>query len=73
MRLLWEQGNSSKVPSDLVTRIEIMLEVIDSVNKVPDDFEAFRNWNPHKLVGDLKDFWSLKVNKNFRIIFRFEG
>ncbi len=27
----------------------------------------------HKLSGDLKDFWSVKVNKNFRIIFRFDG
>jgi len=50
-----------------------MLEVIDSANKVPEDFEAFRNWNPHKLVGQLKDFWSLKVSKNYRIIFRFES
>lgn len=73
LRLLWEEGNSSKLPPDLVTRIEIMLEVIDSANKVPEDFEAFRNWNPHKLVGQLKDFWSLKVSKNYRIIFRFEG
>ncbi|HWK08139.1 MAG TPA: type II toxin-antitoxin system RelE/ParE family toxin [Puia sp.] len=73
LRLLWEEGNSSRLPSDLVKRIEIMLEVIDSANKVPEDFEAFRNWNPHKLVGQLKDFWSLKVSKNYRIIFRFES
>jgi toxin HigB-1 len=73
LRLLWEQGNSNKIPADLVTRIEIILEVIDSANQLPQDFESFKNWNPHKLSGNLKDFWSLKVNKNFRIIFRFEG
>lgn len=73
LRLLWENGNGSKLPSDLVTRIEMMLEVIDSTQQVPQDFEVFKNWNAHKLVGELKDFWSLKVNKNFRIIFKFDG
>lgn len=51
----------------------MMLEVIDSANQVPQDFEAFKNWNPHKLTGPLKDFWSLKVNKNYRLIFKFDG
>ena len=73
LRLLWNEGNSGKLPADLVTRIEIMLEVIDTVNQVPQDFEAFRNWNLHKLSGELKDFWSIKVNKNYRIIFRYDG
>lgn len=41
LRLLWEQGNGSKLPPDLLARIEIMMEVIDSANQVPDDFEAF--------------------------------
>ena len=50
-----------------------MLDVIDSANRVPQDFEAFKNWSPHKLTGDLKDYWSLKVNKNYRIIFKFDG
>ena len=73
LRLLWEQGNTSKLPADLVTRIGIMLEVIDSANEVPQDFEAFKNWHPHQLAGEYKDFRSLKVNKNYRIIFRFDG
>lgn len=73
LRLLWEQGDGSKLPHDLLTRIEIMLEVIDSVKLMPQDLEAFKNWAPHKLSGNLKDFWSIKVNKNYRIIFRFDG
>lgn len=66
-------GNGSKLPPDLLARIEIMMEVIDSANQVPDDFEAFKNWNIHKLTGKLKNFWSIKVNKNYRIIFKFDG
>lgn len=73
LRLLWEEGKGSKLPADLVSRIERILQVIDSAKQVPQDFEAFKNWNIHRLTGDLKDYWSVKVNKNFRIIFRFDG
>jgi proteic killer suppression protein len=73
LKLLWEQGNSSKLPADQINRIERMLEVIDSAQQVPDDFGACQNWNIHKLSGDLKDHWSIKVNKNYRIIFKFDG
>jgi proteic killer suppression protein len=72
LRLLWEQGNTSKLPADQINRIERMLDIIDSVQQVPEDFGAYQNWNIHKLSGDLKDFWSIKVNKNYRIIFRFD-
>ncbi len=27
----------------------------------------------HRLKGDLKDYWSVKVSDNWRIIFRHEG
>lgn len=73
LRLLWEQGNGSKLPSELISRIERMLDIIDSALHVPEDFGAFQNWNIHKLSGELKDYWSIKVNKNYRIIFRFDG
>ena len=61
LKLLWEDGNTSKLPADQIKRIEMMLEIIDSAQEVPDDFGAFQNWNIHKLSGDLKDFWSIKV------------
>ncbi|MDB5007947.1 MAG: Plasmid maintenance system killer protein [Mucilaginibacter sp.] len=73
LRLLWEHNDSSKLPVELVNRIERMLAVIDSVQQVPEDFGAFQNWNIHKLSGELRDYWSIKVNKNYRIIFRFDG
>ncbi len=73
LKLLWEQENASKLPADQVSRIERMLVIIDSTQQIPEDFGAFQNWNIHKLSGDLKDFWSIKVNKNYRIIFRFDG
>lgn len=73
LKLLWEQGNGNKLPADLIGRIERMLVFIDTVQKVPEDFGAFQNWNIHSLSGNLSGYWSIKVNKNYRIIFRFDG
>lgn len=70
--MLWEEGKTSKLPADQIRRIEMMLEVLDSAQEVPEDFGAFQNWNIHQLSGDLKDYWSIKVNKNYRIIFLFD-
>lgn len=50
-----------------------MLDVINSSQQVPEDFGAYQNWNIHKLSGELKEYWSIKVNKNHIIIFRFDG
>ena len=30
-------------------------------------------WRLHRLTGDLRDFWSLSVTGNWRLIFRFEN
>lgn len=73
LRLLWEKGDGIKLPTDQVTRIERMLNVIDAAQLLPQDFEVYKNWNLHKLSGKWKGFRALKVTGNYRIVFRFEG
>jgi proteic killer suppression protein len=73
LRLLWETGDGSKLPPSQVRRIERMLGMINRARQVPQDFEPFKNWNIHKLSGELKHHWSIKVDKNFLIIFCFDG
>lgn len=31
------------------------------------------NWELHSLHGDLEGHWSVKVNANWRVTFKFEG
>lgn len=38
----------------------------------PDDMDTPGN-NFHRLVGNLKEFYSVKVSSNWRLIFKFEG
>ena len=71
LRQLWEYKKAEKLPSDQVDKILQILEVIDSAQQVPQDFEFFRSWKIHPLKGELKGYWSLTVKENWRIIFRF--
>ena len=68
----WSKGDSSKIPSEMVNRIRRILDILNAVTKVPQDFEPFKNYRLHPLSGDLKGFWSLDVTGNFRILFKFE-
>ena len=40
--------------------------------KSPDDM-AFPGWRLHPLGHDLAGYWSVAVNGNWRMIFRFDG
>ncbi|RZJ80978.1 MAG: plasmid maintenance system killer protein [Flavobacterium sp.] len=69
----WTKGDESKIRPDMLPRIRFILDLLNDVNFVPKDFEPFRNLRIHPLKGDLKNFWSLDVTGNFRVIFRFEN
>ena len=32
--------------------------------------EQLPSWSPHRFTGSLKGYWSLSVNRNWRLIFR---
>jgi proteic killer suppression protein len=71
LKLYYEKGNSSKLQPQHVGKIQNILTRLDIATnpemlKVP-------GYDLHKLSGDMKDFWSVKVDKNYRIIFRFDG
>jgi len=40
--------------------------------KAPSDMDA-PGWGLHPLHGDLEDHWTVKVNGNWRLTFKFEG
>ena len=69
LRLLFEEDNSSKLPPHLVERIREILSLLD----VADTIEQLNvsGYRLHKLTGEFKDFYSIRVSGNYRIIFRF--
>jgi toxin HigB-1 len=71
LRLYYEDGNSSKLPSEFLKKIARILTSLDAVSS-EEDILALGS-GIHKLSGDLSDFWSIKVSVNYRIIFAFSN
>lgn len=71
LRLLWERDDISKLPAVQIMKIKMILTLLDSAIKVED--MNFPGSGLHPLKGDLAGFWSVKVNGNYRVIFRFEN
>lgn len=72
LKLYWTKGDSSKIPSEMLVKVRLILDLLDNVEAVPQDFEPFKKLRIHPLKGDLKGFWSLDVTGNYRIVFKFE-
>lgn len=68
LKLFYEKGDASKLQPQHVSKIRLILTRLDAA-KTPEELNV-PGYGLHQLKGDLKDFWSVKVDKNFRIIFR---
>ena len=73
LKLLFIKGDESKVQQQLLPKIRRLLVIIDTLEKVPEDLENLQSLKPHKLKGDLSDFWAITVSGNYRIIFKFDN
>ena len=70
LKRLFERDDRSRVDARDVDKIGRILARLDEVATVEDmDLPGFRL---HPLKGNLRDFWSVSVRANWRIIFRFE-
>jgi proteic killer suppression protein len=70
LKRLYERGDRAGVRPDMVAKVERILQRLDVVT-APDQM-ALPGYRLHALTGDLRGFWSVTVNGNWRIVFRFE-
>lgn len=70
LKRLYEHGDASKLPPKALNRIENILARLDAADS-PKGMDLPGN-RLHRLSGDMKNFWSVRVTGNYRIIFRFE-
>jgi len=68
LKRLYERGDQSKISAEHLARIEDVLARLD-VAETP-DFLDLPGYNLHPLKGKLKDFWSVRISGNWRIIFK---
>lgn len=71
LKLFYEKGDASRLQSQHVNKIRLILTRLDAA-RTPKDLNV-PGYDLHQLKGDLKAFWSVKVDKNYRIIFRIEN
>jgi len=70
LRLFYEKGDASKLQAQHVKKIRLILTRLDAARS-PEELNV-PGYGLHQLKGDLNGFLSVKVDKNFRIIFRVE-
>ena len=65
-------GKSRKIPS---TIHKVALRKLDYLNSAfeLDDLKVPPANRLEKLFGDLKEFYSIRINKQYRVIFKFEN
>ena len=61
LRLLWEDDDVSKVQPNHLTKLRNILTLLEVAQTVED--MRFQGSDLHKLTGELKDFWAVKVEK----------
>lgn len=67
-----EDIRSKKIPPDLESRLFRKIQMIDDAT-TDQDLRAPPSNHFEKLRGNLQDFYSIRVNKQWRLIFQWNG
>lgn len=65
------QGQTKGVQQSHVKRLRGILAFLEAATVVSD--MDIPDLNLHPLKGDMKEYWAVKVDGNYRLIFRFES
>ncbi len=71
LKRFFYNGDKSGFQPAYAFKIGLILDLLEGAHTVED--MNFPGSNFHSLVGDLKDFYSVHVNGNWTIIFKFEN
>ena len=63
--------DKEKLQPQHISKIRVILTRMDAATAVSD--MNVPGYRLHQLTGELRAFWSVKIDKNYRIVFRFGG
>lgn len=70
LKLFYETGSTSGIQAKHENRLKIILQRLDAACRADDmNLPGMRF---HRLTGKLKDYFSVTVNGNWRVIYKFE-
>ena len=67
----YRTGSKAGIQPAHSARLTLLLTALDAATEVA--AMNVSGWSLHPLKGTLKDHWSVKVNGNWRLTFRFHG
>lgn len=70
IQIFFESGSKVGIRPHHAGKLKLQLASLHQAKK-PEDM-AVPNWKLHSLVGELAGHWSVFVNGNWRLTFRFE-
>lgn len=71
LEILYRDDNSKGVRADHAAKLRRILGALD-VAEQPEDL-MLPSYRLHRLRGDLRGHWSIRVSGNWRVVFRFVG
>ena len=71
LKAFFETGSKAGIQSSHATRLKLQLAKLDTAI-APDDM-ALPGWKLHPLKGDMRGHWSVWVDQNWRLTFKFES
>lgn len=71
LETFFRKGSKAGIQPSHAGKLRVQLATLDNA-KGPKDMDA-PGWKLHALAGSLAGYWSVGVNGNWRLIFRFVG
>ncbi|MDD2746853.1 MAG: type II toxin-antitoxin system RelE/ParE family toxin [Acidithiobacillus ferrooxidans] len=71
LEAFYRSGSKAGIQPDHATKLRVLLTALDAAESA-EQMNA-PGWRLHRLTGHYEEYWSVRVNGNWRVIFRFEG
>jgi len=71
LEMFYLTGSKSGIQPHHATKLRVQLTALNAAESA-EDLRAASSWRLHQLSGELAGYWSLTVNGNWRMIFRFD-
>ena len=71
LEAFFRRGTKAGIQAQHAAKLRLQLTALNAATK-PGDLAA-PGWRLHPLTGDLRGYYSITVNGNWRVVFRFVG
>ncbi|NJD08853.1 MAG: peptidase [Methylococcaceae bacterium] len=71
LEAFFRTGSKAGIQASQAIKLRLLLTALDAAVS-PDDLRIPPSWRLHPLKGNLNGHWSLTVNGNWRVIFKFD-